>query len=274
MGFDFWQIVILAAVQGVTEFLPISSSGHLVVTATILSSGQVQQLDFADVSIVLHLGTLGSILIFYFQEIRQLFIQERRTIPLLVVATIPTGIIGVPLLVFAADWLNNPSLAGALLVVTGMLLLRTARIPTGIRSFHDLSYVQAGLIGVAQAFATLPGLSRSGMTICTGLAVGLRPRDAATFSFLMAIPAIFGAGLWEVAKLLPGLLSGEITLQTGEISGTPLFTLASGAFIAFAVGYVSLRWLIAWLECGRLRPFAWWCILGGALIVVWQWSLH
>lgn len=260
MQLSAWQILILAIVQGITEFLPISSSGHLVIAAGVLSPQNGQLPDVGDVNIVLHLGTLASILVFYAQRIRRLMGEDRRVVGLLVVGTLPAVIVGLPLKLFFDQVLESPLLAGCMLPVTGLILIIASRQPLAEETYQTMSYGRALLIGAAQALAILPGLSRSGTTIAAGMTLGLAPRSAATFSFLLAIPAIAGAGvLIEIVHLLKG---APLT--------TPWEQLVAGAFISFGVGLGALWWLVRWLEKGRLQWFAWWCIPVGVAVIVWQ----
>ncbi len=260
MDLAFWQILVLAVVQGMTEFLPVSSSGHVVVMSALIC-GEGQELDIGDINIVLHLGTLLSILVFYWHRIWRLLGQDRRTIGLLALGTVPAVIVGLPLKMSGLDFLlESPLLAGMLLPVTGLVLLWVSRSMSGQREYNDLSYGDALKIGLAQATAILPGLSRSGITISAGLKCGLAPKSAATFSFLLAIPAIGGAGVLEVMSLM----RETTTIQT------PVSYLVAGGLVAFMVGLISLWWLINWLERGRLQLFAWWCIPLGIAVVIWQ----
>lgn len=260
MQLALWQIIALAMVQGVTEFLPISSSGHLVVLAALISSGDAKQLDIVDLNIVLHIGTLFSILVFYWSRIWRLLSQDRRTIGLLVVGTIPAVLIGLTIKLAFDDLLQSPLLAGLLLPVTGLILIWAGRGLNGKTQYQQLSHRQAFVIGCSQAAAILPGLSRSGATISTGLKLGLAPQSAATFSFLLAIPAIAGAGVLELASLV----------SHNEAVETPGIHLLIGGLVAFVVGLGSLFWLVNWLERGRLQFFAWWCIPLGICVVIWQ----
>jgi undecaprenyl-diphosphatase len=264
MELAFWQVFVLAVVQGMTEFLPVSSSGHVVVVSALICE-EGQNLDIGDINIVLHLGTLLSILVFYWHRVWRLLGQDRRTVGLLVVGTIPAVAVGLPLKMVGPDFLlESPLLAGMLLPVTGLVLLWVSKSMKGEKAYNDMSHSNAVKIGLAQATAILPGLSRSGMTISAGLRCGLTPESAATFSFLLAIPAIGGAGVLEVASLMR---------ETTTVH-TPISYLIAGGFIAFVVGLVSLRWLINWLESGRLQLFAWWCIPLGIAVVIWQLVAH
>lgn len=259
MQFQLWQILVLAVVQGVTEFLPVSSSGHLVIVAGLLApGGSTKDLDIADVNIVLHLGTLVSILVFYWQRIWKLLNEDRRAVGLLIVASLPAAIIGIPIKLWFSQILESPYIAGALLPMTGVILLWAARCKPGDQTYQTMSYGQAFTIGLSQAVAIMPGISRSGTTISTGLRLGLSPQSAATFSFMMAIVAIGGAGLLEV-----------ISAFRHPIQGSPLSHLIAGAVVSCVVGLGSLWVLVRWLERGRFQAFAYWCIFAGVGILIW-----
>jgi undecaprenyl-diphosphatase len=240
--------------------LPISSSGHVVIVAELLAPGDTGPLDVGDVNIVLHVGTLVSILVFYWRRIVRLLTEDRRTIGLLIVGTLPGVALGGPVKKYWSGVLENPLLAGALLIVSGLILLWVSRRRHGEQDYQTIRYATAFWIGVAQAAAILPGLSRSGATISAGLALGMGRRAAATFSFLLAIPIIAGGGIVEILSMVG---------DPQAISTPPLY-LAVGAAVAFAVGLVSIWWLVRWLERGRLAWFAWWCIPVGLAVVVWQ----
>ncbi|MBN2021486.1 MAG: undecaprenyl-diphosphate phosphatase [Pirellulales bacterium] len=258
------EILLLAIIQGIGEFLPISSSGHVVVGLELFERFGREIPDRLTVNIVLHLGTLASILVFYRRRIVQLLGADRRVILLVLVGSIPAGAAGLLIKKTALGApieaaLENALLAGAMFPLTGLGLLWAARRAGGQTPCRDLSYRGALAIGLFQALAILPGISRSGATIVAGLATGLRRDEAAAFSFLLAIPAIAGAGLLETVDVLRG----------GTLD-TPPLTLLVGALVSFAVGLAALAWLIRWLQTGRLHLFAWYLIPLGALVVLWQ----
>jgi len=248
------EVVVLAIVQGVSEFLPISSSGHLVVVSALLGRAPS-----ADLNIVLHAGTLLSILVFFWRRVLRLLREDRRVIGLIVVGTIPAAVAGLIIKYRYRGLLEDPLLTGFMLIVTGLLLLATLRLPKGELRYPDLSASKSFSIGLFQASALLPGISRSGSTIFGGLLAGLSREAAATFSFLLAIPAIAGATTLELRDLL----------ATGT-SSVPVSYLGVGCGIAFGVGLVSLAWLFRWIESGRLHYFAYWCIPLGLGVVAWQ----
>lgn len=265
---SFWQVMLLALIQGVAEFLPISSSGHVCVLASLMG----RDLDIATLNIVLHLGSLAAICVFYFHRVARLLFEDRRVIGQLIVGTVPAVLIVIllkliPKALFKTDplgaALESPLVAGIMLPVTGILLLRSQSIAPGTGDYRTATWLDAFWIGCAQALAILPGLSRSGSTIVAGLVRGLSRESAATFSFLLAIPAILGAGVLE----LKDLLSSEV--RTGPPTADPLH-LAIGAGVAFVIGLASLWVLVKLLERGKLTWFAWYCIAAGVAILGWQ----
>jgi undecaprenyl-diphosphatase len=263
MQLTLWHILVLAIVQGITEFLPISSSGHLVVLSAFIASGHPEHLDVADLNVVLHIGTLFSIIVFYWYRIWRLLGEDRRVIRLLIIGTIPAVVIGLTIKFAFEQLVESALLAGLMLPVTGLILLWAMHGMKGQREYAELTDREALWIGLSQAAAILPGLSRSGTTISAGLQLGLKPEAAATFSFLLAIPAIAGAGL---------LTTISLARKTGLI--TPWPYLVVGGVVSFIVGLFALYWLINWLERGKLRLFAWWCIPLGIAVTIWQvWQL-
>ncbi len=252
---ELTTVLVLAIVQGIAEFLPISSSGHLVVLDELMGIGEGS----VELNIVLHLGTLLAIVVYYWKRIFLLLTTDRRVIGLLIVGTIPAAILGVIVKTQFEPVLANTLLAGICFLGTGSMLLLLPRLGAGATPYTDLTYRQAFLIGLAQAFALLPGISRSGSTIVAGLAVGLDRYSAATFSFLLAIPAILGAGLIEAIDVI----------KHGE-TATPPSILVAGAAVAFLIGLASLAGLVHWLSRGQLHRFAWWVIPLGVLVIAWQ----
>jgi len=249
------EVLILAILQGVAEFLPISSSGHIVVGQELLH----METERLTVNVVLHFGTLLAILAFYRRRIWRLLTADRRVIGLVIVGTIPATAAYFVLRQQFDSALENPLVAGFMFPLTGIMLLWTARRQSGELTCRELGYGNAALIGVFQAFAILPGISRSGSTIVAGLGSGLRRDEAAAFSFLLAIPAIGGGAVIKLAKLLGDGYGGD------RISD-----LALGATVSCAVGLISLWWLVRWLQQGRLHLFAFWVIPLGIAVIAWQ----
>ena len=256
------QILILGVVQGITEFLPVSSSGHLVVIQALFAKFDGQVLpDMVAVNVLLHAGTLAAILLFYRKRIAQLLLQDRRVIGLLAVGTIPAVGTGLIFKKILPEFLSSPLLAGFMFLITGGLLIWSGKregCHDDLVEYQSLSYKQAFGIGLFQAAAILPGLSRSGWTIAGGMLLGLKRGAATTFSFLLAIPVIAGATLlelreWSIDKTLvaPGLLG-------------------FGTVIAFLVGLVSLWLLVKIVEKGRLAWFSYWLIPLGIGVICWR----
>ena len=229
---EFLQVIILAVVQGIAEFLPISSSGHLVAVEALLG----KHTESTELSVMLHFGTLLAILVFYRSRIISLLNEDRRVIPLLILGTIPAAVIGLYLKKYHEGLLKDPLLTGFMLVITGYILMALPKIKPGKKEYTQLAILPVMLIGIAQAFALLPGISRSGTTIVMGSLMGLKRQSAATFSFLLAIPAIGGASVLEAKDIM----------ENG--ASTPIGLLAIGALVAFVVGLAALNWLVKWIE--------------------------
>jgi undecaprenyl-diphosphatase len=255
------ETIVLAVVQGIAEFLPISSSGHLVILGAIMAqiTGSVPS-ETPTLEIILHAGTLGSILVVFWRKILALLTSDRRVIPLLVVGTLPAVVVGLTIKSLFPELLKNPLLAGAMLIVTGIMLIILGRLGHRDSAYRNMPYLGAIAIGCFQAFAILPGISRSGSTILGGRLLGLKTDDAVTFSFLLAIPAIGGATVLAIKDVLD-------QIDEGVPMEYSLAELASGALISFVVGIFALKWLIVWSRRGRLHWFAMWCIPAGLVVI-------
>lgn len=254
---ELYRVLILAVVQGVAEFLPISSSGHLIILGSML--GELGE--SATLEIILHAGTLGSIIVVFWRKIIDLIIQDRRVIGLLVIATLPAVVVGLTIKSEFPWLMRSPLLAGAMLIVTGGLLIVLGRLPKKDGSYLSMSWVGAFLVGCFQAVAILPGISRSGSTIVGGRLMGLKDEDSVTFSFLLAIPAICGATVLALKDLI------EDGPESGGVSPS---ILLAGTLTAFVVGIFALRWLIRWSRADRLHWFAYWCIPIGIAVVSFE----
>jgi undecaprenyl-diphosphatase len=261
---DVYQAVFLGIVQALTEFLPVSSSGHLVIFQNFLGLREPQLL--FDISV--HLGTLGAVLWVFRSDIRRMIIAVPRIRPSLIVdaqadpdarlavfiivGSIPTAIIGLALHRFTDTLFASPALVGYMLLITGALLWavrQQGRHPGG----DTVPSIRTALwIGLIQGLAVIPGISRSGSTIAAGLYLGMDRDAAARFSFLLSIPAISGAGLLNAADLATQPVD---SLQIAAI----------GVLTAGAVGYVSLKVLLRIVKRGRLHLFAPYCWVIGML---------
>ncbi|MEZ6122909.1 MAG: undecaprenyl-diphosphate phosphatase [Planctomycetaceae bacterium] len=268
MTTEYIHAIILGIIQGIAEFLPISSSGHLVIADAVLRqySGTAAPQESTTMSIALHFGTLLSIMVVYRRELMAL-LSDFRLMFLIVVATIPVGVVGVAFKDQIEEIFQKPILAGCALLVTAAFLLIGRRLQQAESQTTELKAMSrrtATVIGIFQAIAIIPGISRSGSTIAAGMACGLNREHAARFSFLIAIPAIGGASVMQLKDLV-----------TGEevFTGSPL-PLLIGAVISFVVGVITLKWLIRLLVADRLHLFARYCIVVGLLTILWQLSLH
>ncbi|HKZ29230.1 MAG TPA: undecaprenyl-diphosphate phosphatase [Acidimicrobiia bacterium] len=241
-------------VQGLTEFLPISSSGHLVLVPAFLG---VEPPDLAT-SALLHLGTLAAVLVYYRQDLVKLVHfrrdpEARHVLNLLIIGTIPATI-GIVLERQLALFQESETAVAVALLVTGMVLVGSGFIVRKTRTLEQATATDAVLVGVAQATALLPGISRSGMTITASLARGLTGEQAARFSFLLAVPAIAGGAIIEAAQL------------TGN-GGIPP-ELWMGVLVAAVSGYLAIAFLIRTLVRIGLRPFAVYCFVVGILALI------
>jgi len=260
-GEDYLEAVLLGIVQGIAEFLPISSSGHLVIAGELVQRFTGRTVDpesNLQLNVALHLGTLFSILAVYRRDLPAV-LRNMRLCGLIVLATVPVGIVGLLLKDTIEEHLLNPLAAGVCLFVTAGMLALAERTAGGETPLQKLTVLQAAVVGLFQAIAILPGVSRSGSTISGGMLTGLKPEDAARFSFLIAIPAIGGAVVLTFKSMLEG--------KGGD---NPLPVLLAGAMVAFLVGWGSLRGLIGLIRRRQLRWFAWYCALAGTATVVWQ----
>jgi len=268
---DYVYAVILGVVQGVAEFLPISSSGHLVIAEALLRSLAGKELPVwlqgMTMNVALHFGTLMSIGLVYFRDLLALW-HRPRLLALIVLASVPVGIVGLKFKDQLETIFDNALAAGGCLMITGLILFIARRMQrreqTGEQDLAKMPVRTAVVIGVFQAVAILPGISRAGSTVGAGLMCGLRGPDAARFSFFLAIPAIGGATLLELLKIL-----GET--ESSIPSWSPVL---AGAVVSFVVGVLCLRWLIRLLSEDRLHWFACYCLSVGLATVLWQLQLR
>jgi undecaprenyl-diphosphatase len=250
------EIFIIAIAQGISEFLPISSSGHNAVLNHLFERfGEPlteSSAEFVKLNILLHAGSLVAVLIVFRQRIVDMLGKDRRLIPMLIVATLPAVAVGLPIHKFA-PWLEDylPLISGCFML-TGILLLCTLRLPEGEKTTSTMTWTDALIIGCSQALAVLPGLSRSGTTIVTGLFCKLKREEAAAFSFLLSIPVIAGAGLLECYSVFKKGMPGP------SVSAIPDWLLLTGAAVSCIVGIIALVFLLNWLKKGKLWYFAVW----------------
>lgn len=270
---EILESFLLGLIQGLTEFLPISSSGHLVLSKALLGQELTQGITF---EIVVHFGTLCSILLYY----RSILVDIVRSLLSLVahpsewstrsreddnvklsgfilLSMIPALIVGLALEDQVERLFMNPFTVSIMLLVTGTILFATR-----FRQEHNLELTTRNTfaIGLAQALAILPGISRSGSTISLGLYLGIKREKVANFSFLMVIPVIAGAMLLQVMELI----------QQG-VESAALMGLLVGFLTAFISGYFALKYLIVLLKTKGIDPFAWYCWAIGFAGLLYFW---
>ncbi|MBM3957280.1 MAG: undecaprenyl-diphosphate phosphatase [Gemmatimonadetes bacterium] len=267
------EAIVLAVVQGVTEFLPVSSSGHTILVSWLLGWDE-PGLAF---DVAVHAGTLAAVLLYFGRDWAGLLrgavtgtmvslgsgpgarpADARRVLALIVMATVPIALVGVFLRDVLEDSVRGATTAGAFLVGTGVFIALGERLGRRARALDDLGPATAAGVGLAQAVATIPGISRSGATIVAGLLGGMTREAAARFSFYLAVPAILG----------PAVVLAIDLAREGAPAGTGAGVLATGAAVSFATGLLAIRGLMSLLRRGSLWPFVWYCLAAGAAVLV------
>ena len=263
---SWFEALILGIVQGLTEFLPVSSSGHLEIGQALLGTTSEENLTFA---IIVHVATVLSTLAVLWKEVDKLFRgtfttwrwnSEKNYVAKILVSMIPVFVVGI----FFKDQVeaffgNGLLLVGICLLITAALLALSEWLQRRrSKAVHEVRYLDAFIIGVAQACAVLPGLSRSGTTIATGLLCGVKKESVAQFSFLMVLIPILGEALLDGVKLL----SGEV------ISSLDLLPAVVGFFAAFLTGCLACRFMLEVVRRQRLVWFALYCAIVGSMTII------
>ncbi|MCD6421985.1 undecaprenyl-diphosphate phosphatase [bacterium] len=248
--------IFLAILQGLTEFLPISSSGHLLLAEKFIAFPQDLAFD-----VLLHLGSALALILFFLRDWSKIFAEAKSNfknslLAKIIIALIPAGILG-----FALEKWGNFGWRQVPLVVFNLiffgLILLLADFFAKEKKARSLSFKEAFLIGLAQAIALFPGVSRSGITISAGLFLGLSRKESARFSFLLATPAILGANLIELPKLA-GLSSAKLGIYL------------LGFAVSFVMSYLVIKWFLRYLRQHRLWPFVLWRIaIALAVLILW-----
>lgn len=250
------KVIILGVIQGFTEFLPISSSGHLVIFQYLFGF----KTDQLTLSIVLHFGTLIPVIIIYWDDIKGILLfkkEQRRLSWLILVGIIPTGILGLLLDDYIEALFSSVYTVGYMLLITGALIYLSERLSKARFNLENMKEKNALIVGLAQSLAMIPGISRSGSTIVASLVQGLDRESAAKYSFLIAVPVIFGVSLLEIKNI------ASVGLES--ISWCVLFA----GFIASAIaGYIAIKYLLHILRKGSLLIFSYYCWGLGLLIIL------
>ena len=273
----YLQAIIMGLVQGLAEFLPVSSSGHLVLSKFILGAELGTSALF---EILLHVGTLIAVFIFYWKDVLNLIKEglllikdsflfvfkrkkfdlylERKMVVFIIVASIPTAILGLLMEAFLEDlFLSSVVAVGFALLVTGTMLMLIRKMPKSDKTLEEMKGRDAFTIGLVQGIATIPGISRSGSTVTAGLFCGLDKEFAFRFSFLMSIPAILGAA---VLKMMDVNIA-DLTTNAGPY--------AVGMIVAAVVGYASIRWLKNLIQKDQFHYFGYYCLAVGLISIVY-----
>ncbi len=257
---EILRSALLGLVQGLTEFLPVSSSGHLEILNALLGSSSSLDSDLAMV-ILVHVGTALSILYVYRKDIWDIirdvctlkWTSESRLATEIIISMIPAMIIGLAFeeqleeLFSGGIWM-----VGISLIFTGLVLWATPNIKD---QDENIGWKRAVLIGVAQAIAVLPGISRSGMTIAAALMLGVGKKEAARFSFLMVLPVILGKALLDI-------VSGDMGIGSGQ-----LIPVLTALVVSFVVGVIACKWMIKLVQKSSLRYFAIYCVALGMIVI-------
>ncbi len=271
---SFLNAIILGLIQGVAEFLPISSSGHLAIAQNLLGLSVEGSSDmFFDV--LLHLGTLMAVFVAYWQEIREMIVEffsaagdlvrgrkqkpvppARRLIAMILIGTLPLLAI-LPVKDFVSGLSQNTYFIGGALLVTGLLLVACDRVRKGMKNESSAPMMDALFVGIGQAIATCPGISRSGMTISTGCFCGFERKFAVRFAFLLSIPAVIGANILEIADVVENGIDPALL---------PMYFV--GVAVAAVSGYLCIRLLKMIAEKGKFGAFAYYCWAMGVVTIV------
>jgi undecaprenyl-diphosphatase len=256
---SLWFAALLGFVQGITEFLPISSTAHLRITPALLG----QEDPGAAFTAVIQLGTLIAVVVYFAEDLwgmARAIVRDRRSADArlalyIVVGTLPIGIAGLALEDFITGDARSLYVVAGALIVVGVVMVAVDRNATQARRLASLGLLDALIIGAAQACALIPGVSRSGATLTAALLVGLRRDDAARFSFLLSIPAIAAAGVFELKDALDELPRGRFA---------PVLVATA---VSAVVGYLSIAWLLRFLRTRTLLSFAIYRVLLGGLLI-------
>ena len=260
---DYLTALILGIVQGLTEFLPVSSSGHLEITKEIFNTGYEAKESLL-MTVVLHFATALSTIFIFRKDILIITkgiisandTKEKQFAFKIIISMIPAAVVGVFFEDIIESFFNGQLiLVGAMLIVTGLLLFLADKSK---ESSSQISFFNSFIIGISQAIAILPGISRSGATIATSVILGVDKTSSAKFSFLMVVPLIFG-------KVFKDILSGDILSES--FSFGPLFL---GFSAAFATGLFACKWMISLVKASKLKYFSFYCFIIAFSIIFWK----
>ncbi len=243
--------IILGIIQGITEFLPISSTAHLIIIPALFGwKGTVNTLTF---DVALHLGTLVAVLVLFIKDWFNIFTKERMLFLYIAIATIPAGIAGIFFERIVEEDLRSPVIISIFLVVVGVVMWFSDKRGKRKKVIKDIKLIDALIIGISQAIALIPGVSRSGITISTALLLGLRGEDSARFSFLLSTPVILGATIFEFRNV--------------NIIYFDLDIFISGTVASFFAGIFAIKFLLRYLKNHGLKIFVYYRFLLATLLI-------
>lgn len=263
--------IVLGLVQGLTEFLPVSSSGHLVLVQTLFGGGDVET-DYMLFDVLLHLGTLISVVIAFWGDIRELFFEffgwirdgfkinghpYRRFLLMVIIAVLPMFLI-VPFKSTLEAAFSSPRVVGIMLLLTAVILLLSERARKRQKDEKNATWFDALCVGIAQCFAVIPGLSRSGTTICAGLFRGFSREFAVRFAFILSIPVVLGANILEIGE----------AIATPPAKPVALYIYIIGIAVAMLSGLAAIKLVKYVSKSGNFRPFAVYCTVIGVITIV------
>ena len=276
---SFIEAIILGIVQGLTEFLPISSSAHLRVVGELLEPGQEPGAAF---TAIVQLGTETAVLIYFWNDITRIigkwFQAVAGKIPhsdpdvrmgwMVIIGSIPIGVLGLLFEDQIDHGLRNLYITATMLILFGILLGVADRIAPQRKELKDLTVRDGILFGLAQALALIPGVSRSGGTITAGLLMGYTRQAAARYAFLLAVPAVFASGFYKAAQEVPVLLTADGRAAAAAAGESSLLAIAVATLVSFAVGYVVIVWFMRLIENRSYMPFVLYRVVAGVLLLV------
>ncbi len=269
---SLWFAALLGLVQGLTEFLPVSSSGHLVL-AQVLFGGNVEA-DYMLFNVLLHFGTLLSVVVAFWKDVKELILEffgwvkdgfkinghpYRRFIIMVLITIVPMFAV-LPVKNKLESVFSSSLVVGLMLLVTAAVLYLSEKAPKKRKTEENATWLDALIVGVGQCFAVLPGLSRSGTTICTGLFRGFSREFAVRFAFIMSLPVVFGANLLELIDV--------VRAPAAAAAAVPISCYLVGILVAMVSGLLAIRMVRFVSKRGNFRPFVVYCTLIGTITIV------
>jgi undecaprenyl-diphosphatase len=264
------KAAIMGIVEGLTEFLPISSTGHLILAGSLIGFSEETVKSAKLFDIVIQAGAIVAVIIVYWQRLREAVSglgdadgKQRRFVLNVLIGFLPAALLGVLFSKAIKAHLFTPAVVATTFILGAFVILWAERRPASaarIHSVDELTPLDALKVGIAQSFALIPGTSRSGATIIGGMLFGLSRKAATDFSFFLAIPTLIGASVYSLWK------------ERANLSSADLPMLIVGTFVSFIVAWVVVRWLLRFIATHSFVPFAWYRIVFGVVILVTWWQ--